>query len=69
MDEHGTLNPDADIEVTIKAEGGLSVLGFGTADPKGKVNFFDTTVKTYRGRALAVTCGEGKLTTEVNNHV
>lgn len=69
VDEHGTLNPDADVELTIKADGDLSILGFGTADPKGKANFFDTTAKTYRGRALAVTCGEGKMNAEVNGYV
>ena len=67
VDENGILNPDADLSVTLKCDTNLSVLGFGSADPISEENYFDTTIRTWRGRALAVTSGNGQLETEVKN--
>ena len=53
-DENGVLHPNADIPVTIRTEGPIAVQGFGTADPKSEENYFDTSVTTFHGRALAV---------------
>lgn len=64
VDAAGSLNPDADILITARPDDGVIVLGFGSADPQSEENFFDTTIKTFRGRALAVTCGKGNLTIE-----
>lgn len=67
VDEQGVLHPNADIPVTIRTDGPITVQGFGTADPKGEDNYFDTTITTFRGRALAVIrsagmAGIGKVT-------
>ena len=42
-----------------------SILGFGSADPKSKENYFDRTIQTWHGRALIVTRGVGNLKIEV----
>ena len=42
----------------------MEILGFGTADPKNEENYFDHSIKTYRGRALIVTRGDGVLRIE-----
>ncbi len=52
VDESGLLNPDADMDVHI--ENDVEILGFGSADPKSEENYFDRTIKTYKGRALLV---------------
>jgi beta-galactosidase len=67
VDENGILNPDVDLSVTLKGDTNLSVLGFGSANPISEENYFDTTIRTWRGRALAVTSGNGQIETEVKN--
>ena len=52
VDESGLLNPDADMDV--HAENEVEILGFGSANPKSEENYFDRTIKTYKGRALLV---------------
>ena len=63
-DENGIPNPDVEFTVTLKPGDGSTVLGFGSADPVSEENYFDLTIKTWHGRALAVTSGSGKLETE-----
>ena len=53
-DENGVLHPNADIPITIHTDGPITVQGFGTADPKSEENYFDTTITTFHGRAMAV---------------
>ncbi len=64
-DENGVLNPEAVLTLTAATSGERTILGFGTADPKSEENYFDKTIKTYHGRALIVTRGEGELKIEV----
>ena len=54
VDGNGVLHPNADIPVTIHTDGPITVQGFGTADPKGEENYFDATITTFHGRAMAV---------------
>ena len=65
MDKNGILNPEAVLTVTTETTGERTVLGFGSADPKSEENYFDKTVRTWHGRALIVTRGEGELKIEV----
>jgi beta-galactosidase len=69
VDENGILNPDIDLTVTLKPGSGTSVLGFGSADPLSEEDYFNMTIRTWQGRALAVTSGNGQLETEVENEV
>lgn len=64
VDENGTLNPDARLTLKAAVEGDMEILGFGTADPKNEENYFDRSIKTYRGKALIVTRGDGVLRIE-----
>lgn len=66
VDENGVLNPSVVLTISASADGDLAILGFGTADPRSEENFFDRTIKTYRGRAVIVTRGEGNLRIEEN---
>ncbi len=65
LDETGVLNPEAVLTVSAETNGARTMLGFGSADPKSEENYFDKTIKTYHGRALIVTRGDGELTIEV----
>ena len=64
-DENGVRNPDVTLSLTASVSGGRTILGFGTADPKNEENYYDPTTKTFCGRALIVTRGEGDLKIEV----
>lgn len=64
-DEKGVLNPETVLTITAKTSGTRTILGFGSADPKSEDNYFDKTIRTYHGRALIVTRGEGELKIEV----
>ncbi len=64
-DEEGILNPEAVLTLTAETKGKRTILGFGTADPKSKENYFDNTIRTWHGRALIVTRGDGDLKIEV----
>ena len=64
-DKVGVLNPEAVLTLTAKTSGGLTIRGFGTANPKSEGNYFDKTIRTWHGRALIVTRGEGELKIEV----
>ena len=64
-DKAGVLNPEAVLTVTAETSGELTILGFGSADPKSEGNYFDKTIRTWHGRALIVTRGEGELKIEV----
>lgn len=66
VDDHGELNPDVTLSLTASCEGDLTILGFGTADPKSEENYFDSTIKTFRGKALIVTQGTGELIIKEN---
>ena len=65
VDESGILNPEAVLTLTAETRGDRTILGFGTADPKSEENYFDKTIRTYHGRALIVTRGDGELKIEV----
>ena len=65
LDENGVLNPEAVLTVSAETNGARTILGFGSADPKSEENYFDKTIKTYHGRALIVTRGDGELKIEV----
>ena len=72
VDENGVLHPNADIAVTIRAEGPITVQGFGTADPKSEENYFDATITTFHGRAMAVirsTTQTGVGTVTLNSNI
>ncbi len=64
-DKKGILNPEAVLTITAETGGERTILGFGTADPKSKENYFDKTIRTHHGRALIVTRGDGELKIEV----
>ncbi len=66
VDEKGITNPDVELTVTLKSDSGLSVLGFGSADPLSEENYSDKTIRTWQGQALAVTSGNGQLEIEVS---
>ncbi len=40
-------------------------MGFGTANPKSKENYFDKTIQSWHERALIVTRGDGEPKIEV----
>jgi beta-galactosidase len=64
-DKAGVLNPEAVLTLTAETKGECTILGFGTGDPKSEGNYFDKTIRTWHGRALIVTRGEGELKIEV----
>ena len=64
-DKEGILNPEAVLTLTVETKGECTILGFGTGDPKSEENYFDKTIRTWHGRALIVTRGDGELKIEV----
>ena len=56
-DENGILHTDRDRFVRIHTEEGVEVIGFGSANPYSKENFFDESRMLYRGKLLAVLRG------------
>lgn len=60
VDDNGILHTDKERLVKIEAEEGLQILGFGSADPYSKENFFDSKRTTYRGKLLAAIRGTRK---------
>lgn len=64
-DKAGILNPEAVLTITAETKGERSILGFGSADPKSEENYFDKTIRTWHGRALIVTHGDGEIKIEV----
>lgn len=60
VDEKGILHTDKDCQVQIETEKGIEVLGFGSADPYSKENFFDSKRTMYRGKLLAAVRGTKK---------
>ena len=67
MDDSGILNPDVTVNLTVSEENNPELLGLGSADPKSDENYFERTVKTWQGRAMAVIRGTGKLRIEVKD--
>ncbi|MCR5230622.1 MAG: DUF4982 domain-containing protein [Solobacterium sp.] len=67
MDDSGILNPDVTVNLTVSEENNPELLGLGSADPKSDENYFERTVKTWQGRAMAVIRGKGKLRIEVED--
>lgn len=65
-DEQGTLDFSARHTVTLRAEGGIELLGSGSADPKTEESYLSGTHRVFEGRVLAVvrscSAGEGRLT-------
>ena len=64
-DKAGVLNPEAVLTLTAETKGERTILGLGTGDPKSEENYFDKTIRTWHGRALIVTRGDGELKIEV----
>ena len=64
-DNADILNPEAVLTLTAETKGARTILGFGTGDPKSEGNYFDKTIRTWHGRALIVTRGDGELKIEV----
>lgn len=60
VDDNEILHTDKDCLVQIEAEEGLQIMGFGSADPYSKENFFDSIRTTYRGKLLAAIRGTKK---------
>lgn len=60
VDEAGTVHSEKECKVSATAEGGIELLGFGSADPYSLENFYDTSRTTWHGRALAVVRGTDK---------
>lgn len=52
--ENGAVATHADEAVSVSTEGSVTVLGFGSGDPKPTFNYQDSLVRTYNGRALLV---------------
>lgn len=61
-DEAGTVHSEREWNVTAAVEGEIELLGFGSADPYSRENFYDTSRTTWHGRALAVVRGTGEGT-------
>ncbi len=53
-DDKGIVNMSGTLPVTVIVEGPAVLQGFGSADPYGTENFFDTTRTTFDGKVLAV---------------
>lgn len=67
-DGKGNRKTAVEDRVSLKVLGPLTVLGFGSADPKSEENFFDSTRTTFGGRAFAIlqpTGSAGKATIQV----
>lgn len=58
-DGKGVKYMDSDRAVSIKIDGPLELLGFGSGDPCSTENFFDNPHMTFNGRVLAVLRGTG----------
>ena len=52
--ENGTVAAHADEVIALTADENISVLGFGSGDPKPVYNYTGTETKTFNGRALLV---------------
>ena len=65
VDDAGTVRSDREWKVTIAADDCIEVLGFGSADPYSKENFYDTCRTTWHGRALAAVRGRSSGTGSV----
>ncbi len=65
-DGNGIVHSEKEWKVTANVDGGIELIGFGSADPCSKENFYDTCRTTWHGRALAVVRGtekgSGKIT-------
>lgn len=61
-DANGVLNSASAKQVCIQVEGGGTLQGFGSADPLSTENFYDTRIRAYRGRLLAVIRHDGSKT-------
>ena len=56
-DNVGTVHCEKECSISLSVEGGIKLLGFGSADPYSRENFYDCCRTTWHGRALAVICG------------
>ncbi|WP_288047844.1 glycoside hydrolase family 2 TIM barrel-domain containing protein [Nocardia sp.] len=53
-DDHGTVKPLSDREITVTVDGAATLLGLGSAAPTTEEPFTDPVHSTHHGRALAV---------------
>lgn len=65
VDQNGILHTDCDRIVQIQSEDEIQVIGFGSADPYSKENFYDRERKTYRGKLLAAIRGKKSGTSKI----
>jgi len=61
VDSDGRPNRWAQREISIEAEGEVSIQGFGSADPQTDNYYYNHTWKTYDGRLLAVVRSSGNV--------
>ncbi|MBR4393386.1 MAG: DUF4982 domain-containing protein [Oscillospiraceae bacterium] len=66
VDEEGRLNMDEVLRVAVSVEGPAELIGYGTADPAGEENYYDTEAKTYEGRIRAAVRATGAGEIRVN---
>ncbi|MCD8054185.1 MAG: DUF4982 domain-containing protein [Lachnospiraceae bacterium] len=65
-DAQGVLITDADRELTVSVEGGCSLAGFGSGDPKPRHNYNEGVTETWNGRAqLILKKGAGRTRVQV----
>lgn len=53
-DEDGTVATDCDQKITVSAEGGAAVVGFGSGNPKPAYNYNEEVTETFGGRAMII---------------
>lgn len=56
-DKTGTVHCESERKISLELEGGIKLLGFGSADPYSRENFYDSCRTTWHGRALAAIRG------------
>ncbi|MBQ7994587.1 MAG: DUF4982 domain-containing protein [Solobacterium sp.] len=63
-DHAGNINPGIRKTVSVSVEGPAVIQGYGSADPAGIDNYYDTSVNTYEGRLRTAlrASGRGKIT-------
>ena len=53
-DEDCQVVAGQDQKITVTAEGGAEIVGFGSGDPKPKYNYNEGVTETFGGRALVI---------------
>ncbi len=67
-DARGVLVTDADRELTVSVEGGCSLAGFGSGDPKPRHNYNEGVTEIWNGRAqLILKIGAGRTRVQITS--